>query len=119
MHVTSSGNDLRRYPRYEVEDVVVVTAEGVCQLGDLSEGGLSFKCLYLQNLPDTCTIDLLNTSGMHLHNVEVHKVWEVKNSQHDLTDLFSLTVGVKFKDLTPEQEAVLRLMIFSNQHAQA
>lgn len=119
MHDNPSRTELRRHPRYEIEDVVVVTSEGVCQLGDISEGGLSFKCLYLQDIPDSCTIDLLNTSGTHLHKLEVDKVWEKKRDTEGFAELFSHTVGARFKDLTPEQEVILRHLLVNNRSGQA
>jgi hypothetical protein len=115
MHQDASQHELRHHKRYELEDVVVVTPEGVCQLNDISEGGLSFKCLYLQNLPDTWTIDLLNTSGTHLHNIEVEKVWESLDSQKTFTNIFALKVGARFKKLSLEQEGMLRHLIVSGQ----
>ncbi|MBE0582208.1 MAG: PilZ domain-containing protein [Desulfofustis sp.] len=90
-----------------MDDFVVVTPEGVCQLGDISQGGISFKCLYLQTLPETYQIDILNTSGTHLENLSIEKVWESREKKVNITDIFAQRVGARFKELSLEQESKL------------
>lgn len=111
MITNTSQIDLRRYQRYEIDNVVVVTPEGVCQLDDISQGGLSFKCLYLQNLPETYQIDILSTSGTHLENLSIEKVWESREKKTKLGDIFTQRVGARFKALSSEQESNLRHII--------
>lgn len=111
MNLGTSRPDLRLHQRYEIDDVVVVTPQGVCQLGDISEGGISFKCLYLQELPEAYTIDLLNTSGIHLQNLPVEKVWESPDKKQGSGTTFALRVGARFTSLSHNQESILRLMI--------
>jgi hypothetical protein len=107
--------ELRRPPRYRFKAMLVVTPGGICQLENISEGGLSFKCINRQDLPATWTVDLIDTAGAYLSSVEVEKVWESSNSAQRIAALFNHAIGARFTALSPDQLTMLRDMIDSGQ----
>ena len=80
----------------------------------MGSGGFSFKCLYEHSLADEWTVDILNNSGVYLQKFQVEKVWEQAESGGNGVSLFGLAVGVRFKDLSPEQQATLDQLLLLN-----
>ncbi len=87
----------------------------------MGSGGFSFKCLYEHSLLDEWSVDILNNSGVYLQAYQVEKVWELADEPGDNDkSLLGLAVGVRFKDLSPEQQATLdHLLLLNDNQLQA
>lgn len=104
----------RRHERRQISEAVVLTSMGVCQVHNLSEGGMSFKCMYLQELPDEWQLDILDTNGTHLKELWVEKVWQKLDKIPVNPSHFALSVGVKFKNLKDDQADLLHKILESD-----
>lgn len=97
-----------------MSETVVMNPEGACEIIEMGSGGFSFKCLYEHNLADEWSVDILNNSGVYLQNYQVEKVWELADPREKDNSLFDLAVGVRFKDLSVEQQATLDHLLLLN-----
>jgi len=101
----------RKQERHQFTDAVTICHEGISQVIDISSGGISFKCRCERCLSTKWKVDIIDSSGIHLQEYSVEKVWEsVEDTQRD-GNIFKTAVGVKFKSLSPEQASALHQLI--------
>jgi len=111
--MTLSIQNRRKQQRHHFTDTVTICPHGVSQVIDISSGGVSFRCRCEQCLPKkTWKIDIVDTTGIHLQEFPVEKVWESVEDQKRYGSIYTVTVGVKFKSLSPEQHSALYELIF-------
>ena len=103
--------DQRKHRRISISSAVAITPTGACQVFYISSGGLSFRCLDTQSLPDELTVDVLDSSGFHLENCAVQKIWEEQENGSQYRSIFAQGVGVKFKKLTEDQQQALNQLL--------
>lgn len=104
----------RQHRRIEFSDTIVMNPMGACEVAEMSSGGFSFQCLFEHSLLDEWTVDILNNSGIYIQKFPVEKVWQTKEAGGGSADICGLAVGVRFKNLTAEQQAVLDELILVN-----
>lgn len=105
----------RKGKRVECKETLVINPEGVCELLDISSGGFSFKCLFNQSLSEEWVVDILDTRGGFVDEVQVEKVWQVEEDKPRVNGVCVLAVGVKFKNLSVSQHLALNDLILSNE----
>lgn len=105
----------RQHHRFKLSETVVMNPEGACEIREMGPGGFSFKCLYDHDLSDEWTVDILGNNGVYLQQFVVEKVWESVEESNKDTHLVGLAVGVRFKDLSPEQQVTLDHLVFLNE----
>jgi hypothetical protein len=100
------SDDRRKYPRYKIENSIVINADGVFQLVDVSKGGFGFKCALDTSIADQWLSDIL-TPIKNLLGCLSEKIWQTVyvNPDSDLPML--VHVGVKFNQLTIDQKSNL------------
>lgn len=104
----------RKHRRIEFSDTIVMNPMGACEVAEMSSGGFSFQCLFEHSLSDEWVVDILNNSGVYIQKFPVEKVWQTKDPADGSTDIRGLAVGVRFKNLTADQQAVLDELILLN-----
>lgn len=104
----------RRHRRIEFADTIVMNPMGACEVAEMSSGGFSFQCLFEHSMSDEWTVDILNNSGIYIQKFPVEKVWQTTECEEGVTNICGLAVGVRFKDLTPEQQCTLDELIHLN-----
>ncbi len=112
--MTLSIQNRRKQQRHHFTDTVTICPHGVSQVIDISSGGVSFRCRCEQCLPKkTWKIDIVDTTGIHLQEFPVEKVWESVEDKKKYTPILTTTVGVKFKSLSFQQRLALYELIYS------
>lgn len=101
----------RKSKRLNVTTGIVQTPDGVCTIIDLNKKGLSFSCINRQYFAHEWTVDIFDTSGLSLEQLQVKRVWQKSVSKIDTPSPFPLKVGVEFKNFTPLQAAQLDFYI--------
>jgi hypothetical protein len=86
----------RHYERFHIAHLLAVTKWGTGQIFEINHRGLSFGCLYPHTFEDQWSMDILDARGSHVRDLQVEKIWEIKNSDQDLLSRFELIVGVAF-----------------------
>ena len=107
-----SAQNRRIRQRHEFTNAAIITPEGISQLIDISSGGISFRCRCEQFLPKRWDIDIVDSSGIHLQEFSVEKVWESVQDKKGYGSIFTTTVGAKFKNLSPKQLLALYQLIY-------
>ena len=103
----------RKQQRHKLPDAVTICSDGVSQVIDISEGGISFRCRCEQCLSKRWDVDIVDsTTGAHLQEFPVEKVWESVEDKKDYAPIYSTTVGVKFKSLSLKQLSALYQLIY-------
>jgi len=108
------NQDRRQHQRIDLTDTVVMNPLGVCEVIEMSTGGFSFKCIFEHNLSDIWMVDILNNSGVYLQQFPVEKIWETAQDDQLSTSRCGVEVGVRFKDLSPEQQETLDHLVLLN-----
>lgn len=102
----------RQHQRHQCCGTLVVTSTCVCQVLDLSEGGISFGCTSEKQFSKTWAADIINGSGVHIYDLPVKVVWVKENNS--TSSIHIVKVGAKFqKNLTLEQKAALNELLDS------
>ncbi len=102
----------RKYHRFNIPDAVVVTPENVCQLVNISCGGLLFKCFHAVELPLKWTLDIIVAgSNFHLKDLPVQLVWQKSDTPPGSQAIPSENVAVKFEGLAQDQASKLDSLI--------
>jgi len=109
-----ANQNRRQHKRVDFTDTVVMNPEGACEVIEMSSGGFSFKCLFEHSLSEEWTVDILNNTGVYLQKIYVEKVWESVIDEGRSTSSCGLAVGVRFKDLSPEQQLTLDNLVLLN-----
>lgn len=101
----------RRQQRYRFTEAVAICPVGISQVVDISSGGISVKCRCEKCLSKRWKIDILATTGIHLKDFSVEKVWESFENKRTYTPKFTTKLGVKFNSLSPKQRLALHHLI--------
>jgi hypothetical protein len=110
--MTLNAQNRRKWQRHDFPDIVTICSDGVSQVIDINSGGMSFKCRCEQCLSKRWEVDIIDsTTGVHLQEFPVEKVWELVEDQKGYASVFSTTVGVKFKSLSLKQLSTLYQLI--------
>ena len=104
--------DRRKHLRHEFNDVVTIFAKGISQVIDISSGGISFKCRREQRVPKRWQIDIVDSTGIHLHGFPVERIWKSAEDKKKHVSKCITTVGMKFKSLSLEQRLALYELIY-------
>ena len=111
--MTLNVQNRRKQQRHKLTDAVTICSDGISQVIDISSGGMSFRCRCEQCLSKRWEIDIVDsTTGVHLQEFPVEKVWESVEDKKDYAPIFSTMVGVKFKSLSHEQLSALHQLIY-------
>ena len=96
--------EARRFRRHKLENTFIINQEGVCQVFDLSVGGISFGCSKYLKFTGICNVDIVNNSGVHIWDLPIKKIWAEKNNTHSSSSIYTVRVGAQFNEnLSPEQ----------------
>ncbi len=112
--MTLNIQNRRIQQRREFPDAITICPEGVSQVVDISSGGISFKCCCEVCFPERWELDIVNSTGGHLQEFLVEKVWEesIKDDNgNGCTSIYTRRVGVKFKNLSIKQQSALYELI--------
>ncbi|MGW8193870.1 MAG: hypothetical protein ACWGOX_06350 [Desulforhopalus sp.] len=70
---------------------------------NISLGGFSFRCLCSLCLRESWIVDIIHSSGAHLQDIAIEKIWQREDNNARYASIYTRTIGVKFKALSPEQ----------------
>jgi len=107
-----NAQNRRKQQRFEFTNTAIVTPNGVSQLIDISSGGVSFRCRREQWLSERWKVDIVGRTGIHLQEFPVEKVWELVEDKKGYAPIFTTTMGVKFKSLSPKQLSALYQLLY-------
>lgn len=77
---------------------------GFCKLVNLSNEGVSFKCVGGHDTPMEWSMDIYDDSKQCIERLKVKKVWEKRFFNPQPASLFSVEAGGVFKNLSPLQK---------------
>jgi len=102
----------RKSKRFKIPDAIVITPDNVCQLVNISTGGLSFKCFLEVDLPAKCTVDIMVAgSDFHIEQLPVELIWKTLDDHSSYLSIPEEKVGVKFGHLDQSQGAKLEYLL--------
>lgn len=101
----------RNKKRLKVKTGIAKTPAGVCQITNLTPDGLSFRCHKTLSFTRDWSLDIYDTSGLSLEQLQVRKIWQNSLSNLDASSDFSMTVGVVFRNLSSTQKEQLNSYI--------
>ncbi len=84
------------------EESILVSAsrQEVFRLLDISEGGLSFRCLQSETLSSTWSANIfIGPASVHLKNISLQLIWEKPDNMPSFLSMPTKEVGVKFDTL--------------------
>jgi hypothetical protein len=84
---------------------ITITPNGVGKLINLSNEGISFKCVDGSDIPIEWSMAIYDVTGQGMEGLKVKKVWEKRLNNPQTTSLFSVEVGGVFKNLSSSQKA--------------
>lgn len=97
----------RKSIRLEENGGVALTPIGVCQVINLSKGGLLLKCFQELEFPHEWTMDIYDEKGLNLQDLRVKKVWAKRLGDPNISSNPQVGVGVAFENLSASQEVQL------------
>jgi hypothetical protein len=97
----------RKNDRVEAKNLIALVPHGVCQVIDLNNNGISFKCFDEHDFPGEWAIDIYGSNGLSVEELQIKKIWEHCISNRDVQTLVSLEIGAEFKSLTSSQKTEL------------
>ena len=100
-----SKADRRKHERHVIENSVLITANDIFQLIDISRGGFCVKCpddIGVEDLQDTIILNPVN----QLKGYPAKCVWSARWTD-DNHELLPIIAGAEFGDLTKEQTSRL------------
>lgn len=105
----------RKSKRLPVKDGIALTPKGVCQVINLSKGGLSLKFFHDLELPNELIIDIYYETDLYVRDLKVKKVWEKKIRNPASPLQHQMEIGGLFENLSFSQvihfdSYLLRLM---------
>ena len=111
------NKDPRKFHRHKLENTFVINQEGICQVLDISLGGVSFGCTSEQKIPESLNIDVVNNSGIHVWNLPIKVIWAEKITTELFSSLYVSRYGASFDDdLTSEHlSAITEILNYSQQ----
>ena len=105
------GQAPRKSKRLKARDCIASTPAGFCQIININSEGLSFKCVKEWSFSQELSLDLYDTAGLNLEQLQVKKIWEKYSSNLCVPLQFSTIVGVAFNNLSDLQKAQLNSYI--------
>ncbi len=105
------NKESRKSKRLPVRDCIAYTSAGMCQILDLNSEGLSFKCFKEWSFSQDLSLDIYDTAGLSLEQLQVKKIWEKYSSNLGAPSQSSMIVGVAFNNLSDLQKAQLNSYI--------
>jgi hypothetical protein len=100
--------ELRKHKRFVIPEAIVVTPGNVCQLVNISAGGLSLKCIRAVGLPTKWSLDLIIAgSDFHLKQLPVELLWVKLNEHREFLAMHEGTAGIQFDGLRNAQRVML------------
>ena len=103
--------DQRKNKRLGTKKVIILVPYAICQVIDLTLYGISFRCRDEHDFPGELSIDIYDTTGLSMEQLQVKKVWEKRlNSPHTPAS-FLMAVGWEFRNLTIAQESHLKFYL--------
>lgn len=100
--------DQRKGERFKIKGGIALTPNGVCQVINISKGGLSFKCFQEVAFPHEWTMDIYDETDLNLQELKVKKVWEKTLSVQGVRTGSQVEVGVAFNNPSSSLEAQLK-----------
>ncbi len=101
----------RKSKRTAVEKNIVLATDVVCQVIDVNQSGISFRCCDGNDFPDELSIDIYDTAGLSMEQLQVQKVWKKRLNGSSSPAPFVMAFGWKFKNLSVSQEAHLKFYL--------
>ena len=92
--------------------LIAINHQGTGQVTSMDERGLSFGCLYQHQFPEEWRMDILDSRGCHIKQLNVRKIWEEINPGSD----FEIEIGVEFSEITSLQQKELRNILSNLQY---
>jgi len=113
-------SDQRNSKRFKAKGGIALTSNGVCQVVNLSLGGLALKCFPELVFPPEWTMDIYDETGLNLQELKVKKIWTKRPDNPVSTLQSEVEVGGEFENLSSSQEAhlysyILKLMVAEKQ----
>lgn len=106
---TANLQNQRQAIRLKAKSAIALSPQGICQVFNISNKGIRFKCIEEQSYPEHWSLDLYDINGQKLENLRVQKVWEKRRDKSKLS--FSYEVGARFVRLSAAQKAQLKLFL--------
>lgn len=104
--------DSRCHPRYKVHDsVIAMSFNDICQLTDISAGGVAIKCIGKSHLPSRWSLDILMVEENFHATIPVKLAWEKEVLFSPFSTVFTKCVGVQFDKLTTENQSKVDYLI--------
>lgn len=103
--------ECRQHKRYRLENSISISSHGNFQVLDISRGGFRFKCPPHTTIPEVWETDIL-TPTISLEGLSVKRAW-VSMGENGSQEYLPTVVGVKFGELTAQQNALLSQFIES------
>jgi hypothetical protein len=101
----------RKHKRFECPESIVINPDNVCQLINISTGGLSFKCSRVVELPTKWSLDIIIAgSYFRIKQFPVELLWKKLDDDPRCLSMPAENVGVKFDELNQSQEAMLEYL---------
>lgn len=101
----SSTEERRQHRRYNLENSVSVSSQGIFQVTDISRGGFCFRCPPFTPLSNIWVTDILS-SAASLQSFPAERAW-VSMTENSTHEYLPTIVGIKFGKLTSKQESLL------------
>ena len=101
--------DQRKGKRFKIKGGIALTPNGVCQVINISKGGLSLKCFKEVAFPHEWTMDIYDETDLNLQELKVKKVWEKILSVQGAHADSQVEAGVAFKNSSSSLEAQLQV----------
>ncbi len=104
----SDYRESRKHRRRNVNDTFVVNQENICQIFNLSSGGVAFGCTVASKIPQTLTVDIVDNAGVHLFDIPLKKVWIDTSKKMDTSSMYEVVLGAKFgRKLSHEEQGAI------------
>jgi len=98
----------RKHKRYEIPEALVVTPGNVCQLINISTGGLSLNCIRAVDLPTKWSLDIIIAgSDFYLKQLPVELLWIKLNDRLRSLSMPEGNAGIKFDGIHLSQRILL------------
>jgi hypothetical protein len=99
----------RQHKRYELENSVSISSQGIFQVADIGRGGFCFTCPPYTPIKDFWVTDIIS-SVASLEGFPAKRVW-VSITENGAHEYLPTVVGVKFGTLTKNQETILQQLL--------
>jgi hypothetical protein len=101
----------RKNERIEVNKVIVSLPNVVCQVINVNQGGISFRCRGEHDFPNEVSIGVYDSTGVSMEKLHVKKIWEKRSHRPNTQAPFVMAVGWEFSNLTFSQKSHLKLYL--------